>query len=382
MFHRITGLLSLALLVPALYWTVRLEHADRLFVKGDPASIRQAVSLAPGNAEYASLLAQVEPDRADSFFKAAIALNPRDASLRVELGLAAEQRGDFRDAEASLLEAMRLDGGFGPRWALSDFYFHRHDAEKFWPVTKAALAKSSGDVSDQFRNCWALSADAQTILERAIPDRPAVLRKYLDFLLGEGKLDAAEPVAVRVLASADNEAVPSLLNYCDRMLNKWRGEEALVVWNGLAKRKLAVQSGRGFDWQIATPEGIQADRTATGLIVNFSGEQTESVELLAQFVPLLRHRRYILTVRYRVAGIGAESGLFSVLQSADGRDLLRGRGLLPGGDGIMERNFPLETPDDVTLGHLVLGYRRALGTTRIEGTLTLEKLALTPVGER
>jgi len=375
MFYRLTGLVSLALLIPALYWTLRLERADWLFVKGDAASLHQALRLAPGNAEYASALAQAEPDRAVSILREAVASNPRDASLRVELGLAAGQ-------ESSLLEAARLDTGYGPRWALSDFYFHRHDTKKFWPVTKLALAKSYGDVSEQFRNCWALSADASAILERAIPDRPAVLRKYLDFLLSEGKLDAAEPVAVRVLATADREAVPSLVNYCDRMLEKWRGDEALVVWNGLAQRKLTVEPGHGFDWQISAPEGMQVDRRPAGFVLQFSGKQPESTGILAQYVPLLPGRRYTLTVRYRTSDIGSESGLFCALGSADGQDLLAGKGLLPGGEGVLERNFPLEIPDRATLGRLVLEYRRMLGTTRIEGSMILEKFALAPGDDR
>lgn len=375
--YRIAGLLSLTLLLPSLYWTVRLERADWLFVKGNVDSVRQALLLAPGSAEYARSLAQAEPDRAESILEEAVASNPRDASLRLELGLAAEQHGDLAGAEASLLEAERLDTGFGPLSALSDFYCHRHDAEQFWPVTKAALAMSYDDVSPLFRHCWALTSDPRTILERAIPDRPAVLRKYLDFLLAEEKLDAAEPVAGRVLASPDREAVSSLLRYCDRMLAKWRGEPALLVWNGLARRKIRGEPGHGFDWQIAEPDGIHAEGTPPALAIRFSGKQAESTEILAQYVPLLPHRRYTLAVRYRVSGIGAASGLFCTLRTAGGQDLLDGKGLLPGGDGVLESDFPLQIPDNLTLGRLALGYRRALGTTRIEGTLTLEKLALT-----
>jgi hypothetical protein len=87
-------------------------------------------------------------------------------------------------------------------------------------------------------------------------------------------------------------------------------------------------------------------------------------------------------VRYRTSDIGSESGLFCALGSADGQDLLAGKGLLPGGEGVLERNFPLEIPDRATLGRLVLEYRRMLGTTRIEGSMTLEKLAVTPGDDR
>jgi hypothetical protein len=385
--YRVTGLAALGLLGTALYWTVRLERADWLFVKGDASSIRQAIRLAPGNAEYYSSLAQAEPGRATQILKEGVALNPLDASLRLELGLAAEQQGDFPNAEISMLDAMRLDTGFGPRWALSDYYFQRRDAEKFWPAVKAALAMSYGDLSAQFRNCRALASDPRTILERAIPDRPSVWRKYLDFLLSEGPLDAADPVADKVLAHAGKDSVPSLLNYCDRTLAKGCGERALLVWNGLAKRKLIADpdlrrpgSGHGFDWQISAPNGIYADRTPAGLVLTFTGNQPENTEILAQYVPLLPHRRYVLTVRYRVSGIGAESGLMCSLTLPNGQDSLKGRGLLPSGEGNLEQDIPFVTPDNVTLGRLVFGYHRLLGTTRIEGSLTLEKFAITPAG--
>ena len=195
MLHRFTGLAWVAALVCALYWTVRLERADWLFVKGDAASMREAMRLAPGNAEYASALAEAEPARAVEILRDAAARNPLDGGLRVELGLAEEERGDLVQAEADLIEAERLDQGFAPRWAMSDFYFHRQEAEKFWPVVKDALRVSYGEVTAQFRQCWSLTGDGDFILERAIPDRPVVLRRYLDFLVTEGRLNAAVPVA-------------------------------------------------------------------------------------------------------------------------------------------------------------------------------------------
>ena len=89
--------------------------------------------------------------------------------------------------------------------------------------------------------------------------------------------------AGKLLASADQAAAPSLLNYCDRMLAKWRGAEALLVWNGLAERKLVGYpdlrqpgSGHGFDWQVWPAEGIHANRSADGLILRFSGNNLKT----------------------------------------------------------------------------------------------------------
>jgi tetratricopeptide (TPR) repeat protein len=368
MIYRLTGVAMLSLLVCALNLTGRLERADWFFIKGTSASIRQAIALAPGTAEYYSSLAQTEPGHAVEILQEAVAWNPLHSGLRIELGMAQEQLGDFASAEKSLLEAAKLDTGFAPRWALSDFYFHRRDAAKFWPTVKSALNVSYGDPVAQFRQCWEMTSDAPAILERAIPDRPAMLREYLDFLLTEGRLDAAAPVAGRVLATADRAAAPSLLNYCDRMLAQWRGQEALEIWNGMVKRNLVTESGRGFDLRIATPPGVHADRMpGSGVVLRFSGNQPESTEILSQYVPLLPCRRYVLSAQYGASGIPADSGVIYSLQLPDGRDLFAVRA--PG-------DVPFQTPEGATLGRLVLAYRRVPGTVRIEGTLTLEKFAL------
>ena len=117
-------------------------------------------------------------------------------------------------------------------------------------------------------------------------------------------------------------------------------------------------------------------------MLSFSGKQPENAEILSQYVPLLPHRRYVLSARYSVAGIGAESGLICTLGSARSQDLLNGQGLLPGGtEGEVEHKISFETPDKVNLGRLIFGYHRMVGTIRIAGSLTLHKFALSLVPE-
>jgi hypothetical protein len=211
-------------------------------------------------------------------------------------------------------------------------------------------------VSAQFRQCWALTGDGDFILERAIPDRPVVLRRYLDFLVSEGRLDAAAPVAQMVLARADREAAPSLVNYCDRMLAAWRGEEALAIWNALVERKLIAEAGHGFDWRIAETPGIHVERAGDGWRLRFNGRQPESAEILSRYVPLVAGQRY------RISGCPGESGLRCSLLGADGRDLANG------------------PPENANLSRLVLAYRRVPGTTRIEGSIAVKVLEI--VAER
>lgn len=396
--RRVAGLTAAAVALTALYWTARVALSDWVFLEWNAQAIRRAVRLAPGNAEYYSGWAEIEPGRAVTALETAVALNPASSLLRVELGQAAEAKGDYPKAEASLLRAVAMNNNFAPRWVLSDFYFHRRDAKRFWPAVKAALATSYDDVSPLFHNCWELSSDPQTILENAIPDRPAVLIQYLVYLLGERRMEAAEPVAARVLAKPDQDAAGALLAYCDQILEAGRGEPAVAVWNGLSKQGLipypavSVEAGKltngefgmpsvgaCLDWRFSSPDGVEIGRVGKPPVVyiGLSGNQAQSLDLLSQYVPLLPERDYELSVRYRATGMQEESGLMCRLVPPGGGDLLGETGLLPGGDQV-EKDivFRFRTGGNTTLARLMLGYRRIPGTVRTEGSVMLRGMEL------
>jgi hypothetical protein len=293
-----------------------------------------------------------------------------------------------------------MDKTFSPRWVLAEYYLRRRDPGKFWPAARSALEISYGDVSGIFHDCWAMSSDPDTILQKAIPDRPKVLIEYLNFLLGEGNLAAAAPVAGKVLAKAGAESVASLLNYCDRLLDLGRNEEAIAIWQGLSGQKLIPYTvpspeasdvltngdfrqpslGAAFDWRFSSPAGIYIDREGIppAISIGFTGKQPESTEILSQYVALLPLRKYVLSIRYSTRDIGAESGLKCLLVPFKGTDLLNNAAFLPGGDGEGEREqtFHFGTAKNITGARLIFAYQRMQGTMRIEGSLVLKKLSL------
>jgi hypothetical protein len=189
------------------------------------------------------------------------------------------------------------------------------------------------------------------------------------------------------------------MRYCDRLLEAGRGPEALAVWNTVAERKLipyaplSPESGRsltnpafgtpsigvGFDWRILPAAGIDVNRLGEpeGIDIGFSGKQAERCDILSQYVPLAPRREYVLSVRYRVVGIDTESGLTCRLLEGDNEaDLLENSGSMPGGAAESVRSFRFTTPSRVSLARLVFGYRRAIGTTRIDGSVQLRGFAL------
>jgi hypothetical protein len=190
-----------------------------------------------------------------------------------------------------------------------------------------------------------------------------------------------------------------LLYYCDRLLRKGRDRVALRLWNGLCLRQrihrqplqpgsgvsltngdfLAVPLGTAFDWRLALAGGIAFAAPAGpegGLRASFSGRQPEAARVLEQVLPLLPSRHYRLRFSYRTEGVAPGSGLrWEVVRLTGSGDWSAGSADLCAEDWKQEE-FAFTTPPDMGSGRLVLSYRRALGTTRIEGSVWLRKVSL------
>jgi tetratricopeptide (TPR) repeat protein len=383
---------AIAVLVLASYWSIRFAHADLLCRANTLDSVARAAELDPGNARYHSWLAELEehegqdPARA---LLAAAALNPRDSPVWIRLGLRAEIDGDFTRAEKYLLESARVDRLSMPRATLMHYYFRRGDRERFWDWSKQALEMSYGDRTPLFRLCWSASDDAGLIRRRAIPPDRGILLQYLRFLMREGRLDAAQPIAGELAQAAGPKEAEVLLEYCDQAAGQGRVAPALALWNVLCVRKLApypplalekgilltngdftsIPLGRGFDWHVAPFDEVTVLRPGppAGLRLSFSGQQPERCDLLWQHIPLQPRRMYRLRFRYQTAGIAPPSGIrWRVLDAATPQ-------LASSEWREEELGF---ASGDRSLARLSLAYERPPGTTRVEGTIELRNVTL------
>jgi hypothetical protein len=378
----------------ATYWTLRLGYADRLFHTGAPGAVIRARELALGNAAYYS-----GSSGAPSALEKAVELNPRYSPGWIELGLAAELDGDLPKAERMLLEAFKADRTYEPRWTLANFYFRRGDRERFFYWAREAARMAYQNQTPLFLLCWRMSQDPETILDKAIPGRREIVAQYLYFLLLQKNLDAAGPVGERLAKQSATDGLPLILFYCDRLLEAGRTETAVRVWNTFCMRRvipgqpLAPREGRsltdgsfsgvplagGFGWSLQGGEGISFARAAgsPGLQVTFSGKQPENCRLVAQVVPLEPSRDYRLRYTYRTSGIRPGSGLrWDVGNLTGGKEWS-----VPAPDLASEEwtqgKLDFTTPPDAQAARLSLRYDRALGTTRIEGSVWLREVSLT-----
>ena len=383
------------------YWSVRLAWADGLAHSDSAEQVQAALRLAPDNAIYWLHWTDLEQAHGESGglgIVRATQADPYNAEVWIRAGLQAEVTGDFVHAEQLFLRAARQSLQYEPRWTLANYYFRRSDPEHFWPWAKSALAWSYGDRELLFDLCWRMQPDADVILERAIPDRPAVLRDYLAFLLHHDRSDAAQAVVRKLEAQASEEDRPLLLDFANRMLNQQRWPAALSAWNALCLRKVVhytpldpsrgplLTNGEfteepldsGFDWRLDDIKGVAAvyNESPHGLRFDFSGDQPENCNVVYQFVPVSPGKRYALRFGYRTEGIEPESGLhWRVMEATTGREILTPP-LDLSSDSWTSGGLAFAVPQNVPATVVMLTYRRQPGTVRIEGTVWLRNVGL------
>lgn len=380
MYHAppiLLGLLGLAGLAAAAWFSVLLARADAAFRRNTPTSVAHAVELNPYNAAYLSLRAeQIEYDGVDSrpILEEIARINPVSSAPRIRLGLDAEVRGDIAGAERWLLDAAHVDRQYEPRWTLANFYFRQQKMEDFWKWMRSALEVSYGDRSPAFDLCERVDPDVRTIMARAIPERHDVVAAYLIYLLGE-KRQAPAPVAERLSQWRNPADLPALHQALDALVESRNRSAARQIWVNLGYPDPAgmvfnpnfgpPRIGHGFDWRFVQNPGVtDVSLDAPALRIGFNGMQPESCELLRQYVELRMDKRYVL--RWESRGLANGVAWRIGTNSAP---------LRPGSDWTPGLLSFVATQDD---GKLALLYNRPIGEPRLEGSVELRHVTIEP----
>ena len=399
-------LLGLTALAAGGYLAGRLAWADYLFRLDTEDSVGQAVQLAPGNAEYHERLATLfesdgrESGLVESQLQQAVAAKPRLASAWTELAVRAEAGGRKALAETYFTRAADADRMYATLWTLANFHFRHNQGDKFWPVARRALC--IGDVAAHdpvplFRLCWKMSRSPATVLEHAIPDVGPVQARYLQFLVHENLAPVAEPVTERVVAFGGDEDLNAVMQYCDRLIAAGDADRALHAWNALCWRTLrcyrplapqtmaAMTNGdfstapveHGFDWRMPAVSGVTVERAGLPprLWIALGGQEPETCDVLEQYLAVAPSRKYRLRFRYQTDDIAAGSGLRWRISTPAGEEMPSDSADLAS-EQETEATVRFTTPGNAHLARLTLAYRRAPGTTRIEGRVALAALSL------
>ena len=392
----------LAALAVGIVWNGLFAIADLSARRNQTDSTRLAMRLMPANAAYPAQLAEElyasDPAAAKSLLQKAVELNRYDASSWIQLGLLSEAENDLPQAEEALLQAANADSTFLPSWSLTNFYFRRQNAARFWYWAHRAAQMVPDDATPLFRLAWYVNPNAQEIEKGLQMKRPVVEGQFVNFLLTQDDPEAVTAAASHLLQTTNKESTGTLLGACDWLLEHKRPDLALGLWNGLATRTSYRSPGadspvtnsdfgksplsHGFDWHLPTVEGVSSFLNANPntLGFEFSGEEPDSFLLLSQTVPVAAQKSYALTVDYGTSGIPPGSGIeWRVTDEHTGSVLARTSSLSSeqGGEQGGSAATCFTTPEGAAFVNLSLIYQRQPGTMRVEGKLALKAVRLT-----
>ena len=358
---------------------IRLAVAETIFQRDTAEAIERAIAVLEPTpaAAFEERLADLDVPNAQNALKRAVVANPRASAAWIALGMLEETGGDFAAAERSLLEASRVDRQYLPAWTLANFYFRRANHERFWAWADRAATLSYDDFRPLLRLSDQFEPDPARMLAR-FGDVRRLRPAYLDFLIGENRLDAAQQVAKGMWNDRAND--PLLIDLADRELRAGNALPAIELWNAASGfSPIEPSEGRiltngdlaraplnlGFDWRLVRTEGVAETWRPSELVFTFSGSEPEACVVLEQtmyFVP----RHFRLRFDY-LTGVVAPSGIRWALDNVVGP---------PMEPSERWREGVFDVPRTRGLAHLKLIYLREPGTTRTEGRIEFRNLRL------
>jgi hypothetical protein len=362
----------------------RIARADYLFRQNTEESLSAAIRLAPDDWEYSMRLALLDDAHARELLNTSLRLNRYDAQADIELGLQYEAEGDFARAEKQLLEAYNVDHTYIPRWSLANYYFRRDNMPAFWAWAHSASQMPSDDVGPLFELCWRASPDPEVISRAILNDKPELLRQYISFLLEKDQPGAVSAVAQHLVGLGDPKSdIPLLFSVVNALVAANDGAAADALWRLLIERHWIVADATlpnnahflreplpvSFDWSLPEYSGLHSWPGPSGLETEFTGSEPEDCTVAEQAV-VLAPGNYSLAYSYRSTEIPPNTGIRWQIVDAKSKAVLAESSDLSS-QATKQAALEFSVPPGASVIRLRLAYKRALGTTRVSGTLVV-----------
>jgi hypothetical protein len=308
-----------------------------------PEDWLRAVELEPGNADYWYRLGryrQLDFEHADlplaiSYYRRAVAVDPRSAGNWVALATAYEIAGDSVQARQAF-EAAKAAYPISSEvaWRYGNFLLRQNQLPEAFAEIRRGVATDPRLAGLALSRCLRASNDTEHVFDEALPPEVDVYLEALSFLVPERELDAALLVWDRLVRLRPPFEVRRALPLIDALIERNRIEPAQHVWQQalqLAGWTTASSPGDslvwdggfernfvdgGFGWRHLPIEGASFEfDTATvhsgsrSLRITFDGRVNVDFHNLLQLIPAKPRTRYRLTAYLRTEEISTDSGV-------------------------------------------------------------------------
>ena len=346
-FSRRVVILAVVLLVAAglifqggKYWLAAHWKAS-----SKPEDWMQAAELELDNAASWYLVGQFfdkdfersDADKAITYYRKAIELNPRSATYWMALASAYDMEGEPDRAREAFEQAKKaFPVSAAVAWSYGNFLLRQGRVSEGFAEIRQAVTNDPKLARQAIHVCWRVSGDVDRALEVLPPDHD-ILLQALQFFLSHREITPALAVWDRLLSQGQSINLRRAFPLLKMLMQEGRLREAKKVWrealwvSGSLEREMSTAEGNsliwnggfeqdlangGFGWRQQRAPGARFDFDHTmlrsgnrSLRITFEGTTNLNFLHLIQYVPVEPQRTYRLEAFLRTEGISTDSGV-------------------------------------------------------------------------
>lgn len=203
----------------------------------NPSRLQLAARLAPGNAELQYRLGKYavfvgsDPAGAIRHYQSAVELNPYNARYWLDLASAQQVMEDSTGQQRSLENAIRANpNNPDVAWEAGNFFLVQGNLERAFSLMRVVLENQTNMAPLALRLCWRATPDVDTILSKVVPDSPEPHLAFLDLLIQQKDVGAAEKVWQKLVSLHKPFENRRLLDYVKFLISEHQVEQARSAW--------------------------------------------------------------------------------------------------------------------------------------------------------
>jgi len=312
--------------------------------RAESASLRRAVWLDPGNAEYRYHLGRYydliarDPALAVENYNAAVLLNPHSARYWFDLASAYQVLGDLPNQTAALEHAIQADATTPDvAWEAANLYLVRGENEKALHEFGVVIANDPYLVESALQFCWRIEPDVDALLRNVVPVRADAYVRFLGLLQNREQTAGATKVWDALMQTQEPFEARYGYEHIRYLIMHKEVDQAVLAWQQIANRfslssylpsaeNLMVNGGfvlsvlnAGFDWQYHKQSSVSLSYDTSdshsgqrSLLIAFNGPGIVDAGIF-QWVAVQPNTTYSFSAYYRNSEmVGAGGPHFTV----------------------------------------------------------------------
>ena len=349
---------------------------------------------------YLTSIQEPSPEKAISYYRRSISLNPLQSGAWTELSRASRMSGRQKEAEQALDRAIKLSPA-NPElmWDAGTFWLMHGMTDKAFNAFRRYLLIEPDYQTMVYDLSWKVRPDNAYILSNLVPETYDYRSKYLGYLISAKKQDEAQEVWKTLgQDSLRKEDFIAYVNFLissglyDRAEAVWkeisgkiegmaRDEGASLLWNNGFENEIL---NGGLDWRIRETDGVNVfidesvhmtGRRSLGVV--FDGKHNPDIAFASQVIRVTPGASYLLKGSIKTEGLTTANGVFLQVAGHNCAGLDKRSDTQTGTSFWREVSVEFEAP--ASCGAVVVAVRRERSSkldNKIEGTAWIDGITL------